>query len=279
MINHRHNKSCATTALTHPLPPSTPLTQFASGEGGSLNWEEGLFSARGLFLIALIHFVLLAPTNSHAHGPFDNSVHATLRADGLEVSVALGGEAAVEILNRASPKKPVSLGGMGLKTLPNELAVFFIEIKSGATTLVANQFTVVGDGLEYTFTATYPSPVDATLAFRAPYFAMLEQMKLGTLVLSDEAGRQMGSGLFTKTNTAVELTVPRPSPAVASTEMATPQSATTAAIAPATPAVVATNTSASPNRSSFSLILMIGLPALGGVWLMQRLLSKPAQQG
>ncbi len=230
--------------------------------------------ARGMFLVALIQFLLLAPTTSQAHGPFDNSIRATLHSDKLEVSIVIGGEAAVEILNRASPKNPISLGGMGLKTLPNELAPHFIEIKSGATTLVANQFTVVGDGLEYTFTATLPNPSDNTLTYRAPYFEALEQMKLGTLVLSDDAGRQIGSGLFTKTNTTVKLTLARPTPvAITTSAVAAQQHATTA-----TPTDVATETPAPTGRSSFSLILMIGFPLLGGVWLVQRLLSKPAQQ-
>lgn len=248
MISRRHLKSCA----------------------------PALF-APGFFLGVILNLILLVPPNSHAHGPFDNSVHAILQSDALEVSVVLGGEAAREILNRAAPKNTAALGGMGLKTLPPELAGHFIETKSGATTLSANRFTVVGDGLEYTFTATYPSPDGNSLAFRAPYFEMMEQMKPGTFVLTDASRKQIGSGLFTKTNAAVEVALTRPTPSIpAVTEVAAPQPTTTKSST--TSPIVAAETPPQTPRSSFSRILMIGILALGGIWLGQRLLAKPEPQ-
>ncbi len=233
--------------------------------------------ARGVLFVALIQFLLLAPTNSHAHGPFDNSIRATLHSDALEVSVVLGGEAAVEILKRSSPGKSVALGGMGLKTLPNELATFFIEIKSGATMLVANKFTVVGDGLEYSFTATYPKPAGNSLTFRAPYFDASEQMKPGTLVLTDDTGRQIGSGLLTKGSTTVELTLlQQPASTIATTEVETRPTTTPPTIAAATSAASAA-TPLPRSNLPFVLIALIGLLALGGLWLVRRLLSKPVE--
>ena len=212
---------------------------------------------RRLILVALIHLLLLAPAISEAHGPFDNSIHATLRSDALEVSIAIGGDAAGEILNRASLRNPVSLGGMGLKTLPNELTPHFIEVKSGTTTLIANQFTVVGDGLEYTFTATYPSPSGSSLAFRAPYFDMLEQMKLGTLVLADEAGRQIGSGLFTKASATVELNLPQPAaPAIVTTESSQASSNSLATTGPVADENVPSPT---PQHPPFARFLQLGI--------------------
>jgi hydrogenase/urease accessory protein HupE len=213
--------------------------------------------ARRLILAALIHLLLLAPAISEAHGPFDNSIHATLRADVLEVSVSLGGEASKEILNRASPKNLAALGGMGLKTLPNELAAHFIEIKSGTVMLVADNFTVVGDGLEYSFTATYPKPASSTLVFRAPYFDVLEQMKLGTLVLTDDARKQIGSGLLTKGSSTVELNLPQPAaPAVVATEPSPAPSTTIATLPPAPGGNVIT---LAPQRPSFARFLHLGI--------------------
>lgn len=235
----------------------------------------------GLLLIALIQFLLFAPTVSHAHGPFDNSIHATLGTDGLEVSVVIGSEAAKEILKRASPEKPVTLDGMGLKTLPGELTSQFIEVKSGATALVANKFTVVGDGLEYLFTATFPKPANPTLTFRAPYFDALEQMKPGTLILAEESGKQIGSGLLTKGSSSVELTLQQQTPVVvAATDIAMPvQHASTPATTSTTHPDIATESPSATQRSSFRLLLLIGIPLLGIVWLVvQRQLSKPAQQ-
>jgi hydrogenase/urease accessory protein HupE len=226
MIRRRHIHSCVTALLS-----------------------------RGLVLGALLVFFLIASTPSHAHGSFDNSVHAILQSDSLEVSVQLGGEAAGEILKRVSPRNPVSLGGMGLKILPAELAAHFIEVKSGAETLVAKRFTVVGDGLEYTFTATYPSPLGNAATFRAPYFDVLDQMKLGTLVLADEAGKQIGSGLFSKGSTSVELTLPQAAVlAVVATESSPPS--TTLATTPTASAAIATP---SPQRPSFGRFLHLGI--------------------
>lgn len=213
--------------------------------------------ARGFLFVTLMQFLLLAPTASQAHGPFDNSVHAILSSGGLEVSVALGGEAANEILKRASPSKPIALGGMGLKILPTELASHFIEVKSSATTLVASKFTVVGDGLEYTFTATFPAPPDATATFRAPYFDLLEQMKLGTLVLANEAGKQIGSGLFTKGSSTVELTLPQPAAPAVVASASSPAPTTTVATATTTPDTNATTPS--PQRPSFARYLHLGI--------------------
>jgi hydrogenase/urease accessory protein HupE len=210
-----------------------------------------------LFLGAIMAWLCLSPVPAEAHGPFDNSVHAILQTDALEVSVALGGEAANEILKRASPQNPVALGGMGLKTLPTELASHFIEVKSDSQTLVANRFTVVGDGLEYTFTATYPSPGGNSATFRAPYFDVLDQMKLGTFVLADEAGKQIGSGLFTKGNSSVALTLPQPAaPAVVATESSQTPTNTFATTTSATEANIATP---SPQRPSFARFLHLGV--------------------
>lgn len=212
--------------------------------------------ARGMFFGALISLLFFVSMSSEAHGPFDNSVHAILRSDALEVSIAMGGEAAGEILNRASPKKPTWLGGMGLKTLPTELAAHFIEIKSGATLLAADQFTVAGDGLEYTFTATFPIPTDTAIAFRAPYFDMLEQMKLGTLVLTDEAGRQIGSGLFTKGSASVELTLPQQPQTAVATQEPTSRPSTLAATMPTR---VEQNSPSQTQRPSFGQFIALGI--------------------
>ena len=212
---------------------------------------------RGFLFVTLMQFFLLAPTDSQAHGPFDNSIRATLHSDSLKASVVLGGEAAAEILKRASPEKPIAPGGTGLKTLPTELVLHFIEVKSSATALVASKFTVVGDGLEYTFTATFPAPPYAIATFRAPYFDTLEQMKLGTLVLADEAGRQTGSGLLSKGSSTVELNLPQPATSAVVTTDSLPETPTTVTMATTTPD--SNITPPSPQRPSFARFLHLGI--------------------
>lgn len=146
---------------------------------------------------------------AHAHSPFDNSVRAILTESELEVSVTLGADAATRFLQHAAPGPDVALGGMGPKQLPTPLAGALAEVKSGDDTLTATSLQVMGDGLEYTFVAHYPRPTAGTLSFRANYFAVApEAMKLGTLVVADTMGRQLGSGLISRESTLIELSLP-----------------------------------------------------------------------
>ncbi len=156
---------------------------------------------------ALLCLLFLTPL-AHAHAPFDNSAHAILSADGLEVSVTLGSDAAAKFLKASSPDNPISTGGIGVKVLPAEFAARLVELKSGNEILTAKRFQMVGDGLEYTFTAQYPRPASAAVSINSLYMNLSEEMKLGTLVLADENGRQIGSGVLTKGNAIVELPLP-----------------------------------------------------------------------
>jgi hypothetical protein len=235
----------------------------------------------------------LAALPALAHGSFDNSIHATLRADVLEISVVLGADAANQVLQHAAPDMPTTLGGAGQKQLPVAFAAHFIEVKSGTAILVANQFCTVGDGIEYMFTATFPALAPATLTFRAPYFDIVEQMKLGTLVLGDDAGKQIGSGLLTRGSATVELTLPTS----ATTEAAAPANSTNQPLDFSTPAQIqpstaATATPTNAQRPPTGRFLLLGVEhnptgydhllllcallvvvVLSSVWLRQRRLS------
>lgn len=216
--------------------------------------------ARSAF--ALLCFLLTA-TSALAHAPFDNSVHAILGDKSLEVSVTMGGEAAQQFLKFASPDNPISLDGMGAKTLPVEIATRLCELKSGTVVLAATLLQVNGDGLEYTFTATYPHPATAALSFHGLYLDAIEPMKSGTFVLANEIGQQIGAALLTKGSTLVALSL-------------TPSAQSTAIVAtttdtPASQMPLNLEHSFKPGSRLFTVLtLLLLIAAAGGFWLVQK---------
>lgn len=224
-----------------------------------------------LRLATLCLLVCASAPSSFAHQPFDNSVHAILHPDGLEVMVTLGGEASIQFLNSASPDKPIPLGGMGAKMLPVEIAAHLCDLKSGGKPLVASGLQVNGDGLEYTFTATYPSPA-GDLAFHGLYFDSSDQMQPGTFVLTDDRGNQLGSGLISRGSPVVGLALPPTTPSTTVADVDADQSSRPAVVVAA--AQPGTTTSSEPSRPGFGRFATVAVVVLAitvtVLWVSQR---------
>ncbi len=197
-----------------------------------------IFAAR---YVGLLLGLLLTGGTALGHRPFDHSIHAVLFADELEVAVTLGSDAARLVLESSQADASGALGGMGAKSLPTTSAAHLCEIVSSAGALPATTLRVMGDGLEYTFVVRYPRPPSGPLTFQARYVNLAPtKLGLGTFVLTDEAGRQLGSGLISAANTAVELSLPapedtpNPSEAIVATETAAPPESSRVAAEPST---------------------------------------------
>lgn len=192
-------------------------------------------------IIAICTGLLFSPS-SQAHSPFDNSVRILATDSGLEVSVILGAGAAQTFLNRTGAAQSRLPGPVGVLELPAVAADGLCQLRSADKPLSPSAIRIRGDGLEYAFTISYAAPQAGLLSFEARYFESVPNLANGTLVVTDENGTQLDSGLLSPSSTIVSLTLPRatsspaPSASVANAAPSTMRSPAliNAAVAPRT---------------------------------------------
>lgn len=208
---------------------------------------------RSAAVVALLAFLFFIPT-SQAHSPFDNSVRIIATDSGLDVSVVLGADAAQAFLNRAGAGEHRLPGPVGVLELPAAAADGLCRLWADESVLTPSPIRVRGDGLEYAFTTSYPRPAGEALSFEARYFQSIPGIANGTLLVTDENGVQLDSGLLSPSSTIVGLVLPR----VRGSENPVTLAADSA---PAIDAAPASDVSAtSPRRhASFASFLRLGI--------------------
>lgn len=168
------------------------------------------FSRRTLLLALALGFSL----GAQAHGPFDNSSQAIVRDDTLELVVTMGMDGAQQFLLNAGLSEAdaaAALAGRGPSTafgLSVNLAPKFFDVTVDGKTFGARGVTVMTDGLEASYTITYPRPVAGQLGLRAVYFNGIEQMKPGSFIATDENRNGLGAAMFTRAQPTVEIKLP-----------------------------------------------------------------------
>ncbi len=161
---------------------------------------------------------VLAALTAHAHAPFDHSSRLTVGETKLELTVTMGGDAAVQFLTNCGVDSNLALSvtrESAARPLSLEVAARIYEVRAGGKPLAAEKLTAFTEGLETLFIVVYPRPDGGVLDLRALFFNGIEPMKTGAFVAEDESGMQLGSALLSRRNDSIQVPLP-PRPEVRS---------------------------------------------------------------
>ena len=153
-----------------------------------------------------------------AHDPFDGSTQVFVLEDRIEVRVTLGYDAARAML-RALELPPdeasaVTRGGAPA-SLPPARAVQLVRLHAGSQELAPGALLAAGGREEVSFQATYPRPAASRVSLRAGYFEVVDDIRPGTLVVTDAARRVLATTLLSPSapSAAIRLEASAASPA------------------------------------------------------------------
>ncbi|MDK6078258.1 HupE/UreJ family protein [Massilia varians] len=145
---------------------------------------------------------------ARAHDPFDGSTQVTVLDERIEARVTLGYDAARAMLRALGlpPEQagPIARGGETRALAPGGGARL-LRLHEGGRELAPQALLAAGGREEVSFVLTYPRPASNRLALRASYFELLEDMRPGTLVVTDARRRLLASTLLSASSPEAAL--------------------------------------------------------------------------
>lgn len=174
---------------------------------------SGLRSSRTTLIQALA-FALAFILPLRAHDIYSSWTEAVLRADRLELTLTLARASALRLLPNGKTLPPITPGNFAEYASPLKAAApDLFEINSGGKLLglSSSEVTISGDA-DITFKLNYPRPAQGSLRFAANYLFQLVDGHVGTLVVSDPSGRDLGWSPVTVDQAVFEIRLPASSP-------------------------------------------------------------------
>jgi hypothetical protein len=150
-----------------------------------------------------------------AHDIYTSWTEAVLRSDRLELTLTLARASALRLLPNGKTLPPITPENFAEYAAPlKAVAADLFEIKSAGKVLVlsSSEVTVSGDA-DITFKLNYPRPAPGTLRFAVSYLFQLVDGHVGTLVVTDPSGRDLGWSPVTVDQPVFELRLPATSAA------------------------------------------------------------------
>ncbi len=161
------------------------------------------------FVFLMLAAALALPLR--AHDNYTSWVEAVVHPDRLEVTLTLARTSALRLLTDANTLRPIT--PESFPTYASRLkaaAPDLLEVKSAGQllTLSTSNVTISGDA-DITYRLTYPRPKASTLRFAASYLFQLVDGHVGTLVVSDSSGKDLGWSPVTVDQPSFELRLPQ----------------------------------------------------------------------
>ncbi len=165
------------------------------------------FALRAVFLLAAA-LVLAAP--AHAHDPYESWSIATLRTEGLELSIIMAQSTALRLIDPEA--KIVSLTPENFPThkprLATEGAALYL-VTAGRKPLAVSKVEVeLTDEMDVAFKVFYPRPAPGRLHFHAAFMKKLGAGYGGILDVSEPNDNHLGFEELSWENPNFEVTVP-----------------------------------------------------------------------
>ena len=145
-----------------------------------------------------------------AHDIYSSWTEAVVREERLELTLTLARSAASRLLPDGNALPPVTPENFReyaprLKAIASEL--FEITSADQPLKLTSAEVTISGDA-DVTFVLVYPRPASGLLRFMVHYLFQLVDGHVGTLVVSDRAGKDLGWSPVTVDQPVFEVKIP-----------------------------------------------------------------------
>jgi hypothetical protein len=175
---------------------------------------SGLRSSRATLLQTLA-LALAFALPLRAHDIYSSWTEAVLRGARLELTLTLARASALRLLPNGKTLPPITPENFAEYAAPlKAVAPDLFEIKSVGKELrlTFSEVTISGDA-DITFKLAYPQPGPGALRFAVSYLFQLVDGHVGTLVLTDSAGRDLGWSPVTVDQPVFEIRLPATSAA------------------------------------------------------------------
>ena len=162
--------------------------------------------------LALLLSAVVGSSALHAHDIYSSWTDAIVRHDRLELTLTLARAAAVRLIDEAQPLPPITPENFSsyepkLKAAGPEL--FEITAADKRVSLKSTAVTISGDA-DITFQLIFAAPAAGVLKFGVRYLFRLVDGHIGTLVVSDAAGKDLGWSPVSVDQPTFEVRVPAP---------------------------------------------------------------------
>jgi hypothetical protein len=196
---------CRGAGLLRPGRAATPTNAQISAAPRSCPLLLALFAAIAVFVPA-----------AGAHDVYTSWTEAFVRADRLEMTLTLARSSALRLIPDANALPPITPENFSaysprLKAIAPQL--FELTSAGKPLTLSSSRVEISGDA-DITFHLIYPRPAPgAMLRFVAQYLFHLIDGHVGTLVVNDAAGKDLGWSPVSVDQPAFEIRAPAAAPA------------------------------------------------------------------
>jgi hypothetical protein len=156
----------------------------------------------------------LATLAAQAHDIYSSWTEAVIREDQLELTLTLARSSAPRLLADGNALPPITTENFResapkLKAVASEL--FEITSAGKPLKLTSAEVKVSGDA-DVTFVLVYPRPAAGALRFMVHYLFQLVDGHVGTLVISDRNGKDLGWSPVTVDQPVFEVKIPASAP-------------------------------------------------------------------
>ncbi|MEY4385270.1 MAG: hypothetical protein RLY20_553 [Verrucomicrobiota bacterium] len=212
-----------------------------------------------------------------AHGPYDSSAQLRILDAGFETVAVLGMEGAKQALikgglSEAQADTALTVRGPSSRfNVSPGLAPQFLEVSRAGKALVPRSFTVITDGLEASFTASYVQVPAGAIAVRARYLDAVESMKPGAFTVLDENSNIKSQSVFARSSPKTSVTLMDQPQTEQAGSVPTPVGAPSVKLHATNPPANTSPVSLSSSSRSWGLALVVfGVFALAVGVLMRR---------
>jgi hypothetical protein len=151
-----------------------------------------------------------------AHDIYTSWAEGHVRQDRFELTLTLARAAALRLIPDSNPLPPITPENFPdysarLKAVASEL--FEITNNGKPLKLASSEVKISGDA-DITFQLSYPRPTAGPMRFVVRYLFQLVDGHVGTLVLNDAAGKDLGWSPVTVDQPVFELRIPDRPPSV-----------------------------------------------------------------
>jgi hypothetical protein len=181
----------------------------------SITQSSGLRSSRSTSICLLTLLVVFGVARLRAHDIYTSWAEAVVHSDRLELTLTLARASAPRLLadgNTLPPITPENFAEFAPRLKATSPELFDITAAGKPLKLTSSEVKISGDA-DITFRLVYPRPAPGPLRFGVNYLFQLVDGHVGTLVVTDADGKDLGWSPVTVDQPVFEIRLPPPAAA------------------------------------------------------------------